>query len=677
MVGFLRALSLLGAGVAAGILLRSLEAAAAPHAHVVGLTTLALLVIGYGFVAASDPPRHPIVSSPTTCVEIAALLAIAAVSAVVRLHGAESFPAGLFVDEEHMALAARHAIAEPARLLPWRTFAIKPGWVELQAPYYAWPTLVLGLCGTTLSSIKAVSLVPGIATPCALYLLVRAVAEPPAALAAGLLMAGSSWHGAVSRWGWIEVASTLALTVTFLCVARRRVVAAALLVGVDLYLYEALRPAVPVVLVLLLARGGRAPADRRRLMAAAALLVVLVAPLAAAHARQPATLLTRAREVSLARDARDLGIVRAVAKSATRYALMFHQTSDPNPRLHAPGTPLLDVVAGALLLLGAAAIGGSAIGGDRAPLLLLGTGLATAMLPAAATRLADAPHSFRAGAAAPFAFAVAGYGAAWLATRSRLVAVGAVLLSITISTDLLWHRWPAMVGPEAPCGAEARLVAARLGRTAADAGASVWVSPRLRGATWDLLTRFVPASELTPAARVLGEPELLGELSCRQAMLVRDRFGRPLVFDGEGCAARPASNPIGADVWHGARRPGGPDERLDVARFDASACGAAPCFVRFRTVLTSAVAGAYDFEVFADDGAALLVDGALVVRNRGESLGRRRGGTVELRAGRHHLELTYLFVRGEPRLEVLWREPGRQWEPIPPAALSTAGGAGS
>ncbi|MFN7973798.1 MAG: hypothetical protein U0166_15865 [Acidobacteriota bacterium] len=642
-------------GVALAAALPALETSRAAHRHVIGL---ALLVALEAAAIRRIAPTSPAAARWTRADSLRSAV-IVLLAAVARAAGVRSFPAGLWVDEEIMALTARAATL--SALAPWKTLAMRPGWVEIPALYYAWPAALFKVIGVTFVAIKLVSLIPGILAPGVLYCYTRKHWGAPAATAAGLVLALLPWHAGVSRWGWIQVLSTLALLAAYLAIASRRLVPAAILLGLGLYLYESLRIpiAAGVLLALVLARGIRARA------AVAALFVAVALPIVSVYVRQPDVVARRAREVSIVRDVAGPEGLRAPLSSAARYLLMLHQTSDPNPHVHPPGRPFLDPFAGSLFVMGLAVVLRQLCDGYPAAIVTV-AGYVACLGPGVLTRLADAPHGFRTGAAAPLAAALAGVGAGVLWQDRKLVAALAVAGSMIYNGDLLWRRWPQTIAQEPPLGPEAKLEAALTAHAAFAEGRTVEVSEGLRSETWELL-----AGEPTAPRKIVGRPAPLWILDpfeavdrpCAAARTVRDRTGHPLIVLAEGC---PPAVPCTAIR---VRRGSGPIEAA--SRIDETPCGGRPCTIDYRARLFVEAAGRYRFQTFSDDGSALSVDGGLVVGNRGESLGRYREGEVSLSAGRHDLSVSYMFRRGIPRLRVAWMPPGGAWEPVPCRLLST------
>ena len=78
----------------------------------------------------------------------------------------------------------------------------------------------------------------------------------------------------------------------------------------------------------------------------------------------------------------------------------------------------------------------------------------------------------------------------------------------------------------------------------------------------------------------------------------------------------------------------------------------------FSGQLRTTNAGAYRFELTADDGAVLRIGGTEVVRIDGIGPGRMAAGEAVLQPGTHAFELDYFCARGHPQLGLSWSGPG-------------------
>lgn len=92
--------------------------------------------------------------------------------------------------------------------------------------------------------------------------------------------------------------------------------------------------------------------------------------------------------------------------------------------------------------------------------------------------------------------------------------------------------------------------------------------------------------------------------------------------------------------------------------------------LQFLGELAVPVTGDYMFEVGADDAAWLFLDGKLVVDNAAIAPFRQRKNKLNLLIGSHPIRIVFAEAGGGQRLEVKWRGPDFELQPIAPTALS-------
>ena len=83
--------------------------------------------------------------------------------------------------------------------------------------------------------------------------------------------------------------------------------------------------------------------------------------------------------------------------------------------------------------------------------------------------------------------------------------------------------------------------------------------------------------------------------------------------------------------------------------------------------------GVYTFYVRSDDGSQLHISNRLVVDNDGIHTTMEKRGFIPLKAGRHPITVTYFQNVRSADLKVSWEGPGLKRQPIPAAALFSAG----
>lgn len=133
--------------------------------------------------------------------------------------------------------------------------------------------------------------------------------------------------------------------------------------------------------------------------------------------------------------------------------------------------------------------------------------------------------------------------------------------------------------------------------------------------------------------------------------------------DGEGLNAE-----IGLDEETGDRTV----ERIDPAVVYAAASelmDGRPYHARWSGFLLTDQEGKYRLETYTDGGVVLMLDGQQIVAGAPAADPRTLGADLQLKPGRHELQLRYTYVRGPGRLELRWNRPGAQRTVIPPSAL--------
>ena len=94
----------------------------------------------------------------------------------------------------------------------------------------------------------------------------------------------------------------------------------------------------------------------------------------------------------------------------------------------------------------------------------------------------------------------------------------------------------------------------------------------------------------------------------------------------------------------------------------------------FSTRLTGTLhitqGGPYEFQVEADDGARLLLDGQPLGEGLVPNQPNRFHASVDLAPGDHSVRLDYVQFGGGSALRLMWRPPNGDWEPVPPSVLT-------
>jgi hypothetical protein len=99
---------------------------------------------------------------------------------------------------------------------------------------------------------------------------------------------------------------------------------------------------------------------------------------------------------------------------------------------------------------------------------------------------------------------------------------------------------------------------------------------------------------------------------------------------------------------------------------------AAPFSVRWTGQLMAPTSGDYRFQLHADDGVRLWIDGQLVGESVQPDTVNLIDTQVQLAAGPHDIRIDYYQRGGGKALEFWWQPPGDRLRPVPPGALTPA-----
>jgi hypothetical protein len=351
----------------AALLLAVATQSALRHAPSIPLTGIGFAIAAFVFAraarlarpreAAPAPWPAPVAALAGEAVALAAILAAALFFRFFRF---TSFPPGLWYDEglngmEALTLIDKHQIvlwSESADGRPTLYLYLLAG--------------ALKLFGTNLIAMRLLPALAGLGAVAAFYALARRLLDRPGALVATALLAVARWPVIFSRISWeaslvpvIEIAAVYFL-VRGLDTGRRWTFAVSgALLATGLYTYLAFRM-VPVVFAMLLVYAALTQreivrARLRDLLVLAAVFAALAAPLGAYTITHPDDVLARSREVSVFNDIDTEGRFDPLRHNVLASARMMNVGGDPNGRSNIPHAPMLDVVTGALLVLGLAA----------------------------------------------------------------------------------------------------------------------------------------------------------------------------------------------------------------------------------------------------------------------------------------------------------------------------------
>ncbi|NTU86181.1 MAG: hypothetical protein HGA45_43775, partial [Chloroflexales bacterium] len=436
------AAGLLGLGAGVGLMHTQVSVVAGAGLAVVGLLALTAAPGGLG-ASVWDAPAWDLGRRRA----LLALGAIFLLALALRLFRLDQLPFGLWRDEARHGLVALH-IAEDPSYRPVYVLDLRVHLPGLGLYPFA---VALRLFGVHLWTLRAATALAGALTVLPLYAVAaRLSGRRAVGLAAALLLAASSWHISISRLAFPTVFEPLlslsAWVLIFIALApspapgegertptlrrlpgggglRRPLAAllAGILLGAAAQTYHTGRVtplAAGWLCLLLLGLDRRAWRPWLACMGALALgFALTTAPLVAYALARPGDFNDRVGEVFLLGEAalRGRAPLGALDANLGRHLLMFTAEGDANGRHHAPLRPLLDIVTGAGLLLGLAALLRSLR--DWRSRFVLGA-LAVGLLPGLLA--VDAPHAMRTfGAVAPACLIAAlGWGEALRLARA-------------------------------------------------------------------------------------------------------------------------------------------------------------------------------------------------------------------------------------------------------------------
>jgi 4-amino-4-deoxy-L-arabinose transferase-like glycosyltransferase len=292
-------------------------------------------------------------------VRLLALLGIVLLAAWFRLYQLDKIPGDAFND-----LAYNYE--ETARIMRGEWMIYATGFPGREPLLFYLTALLAQVTGLNFFTLKLITALVGIATVPVIYLLGRELFSDAVGLVAALFLAVAKWHVLISRVGFrgIQTALVAALVLCFLVRGLKRgrrgdLLWAGFFAGLALYTYTAALAVLPAVVLGLglyaLAGHGRDLWRVRRSLLLALLLALLVAlPMLRYMFVDGSDLfwsrpLTRVSEKETSLPG-PWGTI--LLDNLERTAGMLHVQGDGIFRTNVPFDPHLDVVAGALFLLG-------------------------------------------------------------------------------------------------------------------------------------------------------------------------------------------------------------------------------------------------------------------------------------------------------------------------------------
>jgi 4-amino-4-deoxy-L-arabinose transferase-like glycosyltransferase len=258
------------------------------------------------------------------------LVAIIVLATLVRIVGLGRVPPPLFRDEAEKGYNAycllKTGCDYEGRRLP---LFINVFGTYTSAIYQYASIPWIGLFGLKVWTTRLTAALAGIATVLFLYLLARALLDPPTALVAAAILAISPWHVCFSRWAQQGIFMPLLFTIAAWGTVRFRqgwrpgLPVAAAAIGFAAYAYDVGRVLAPLFLLLLAVVAKQELRKYKGWAVASALvLAILVAPTLWFVTHQPEEALARFRRISIAQP----GMLPAqiVGRFVANYAAHFN-----------------------------------------------------------------------------------------------------------------------------------------------------------------------------------------------------------------------------------------------------------------------------------------------------------------------------------------------------------------
>ncbi len=339
----------------------------------------------------AQKPIAPDKSTGSVWWQVGAWIVILAVALFFRLWRFDELPFGIWYDEAENGLQALR-ILEAENFWP-----IFVGSIHAPAHYLYLIALFFHYFDVSVQSIRLVSVVMGLATVAAAYLVGRELFGRTLGLAVAFVVAVARWNVNFSRIGMYNASTPLfeLLTVGFLLRATRRgryldFAWAGLFLGLGLCFYAAFQLFVVAILLFLLWTSLVQRGFLRRTWAGLLLMFVtaaiVIAPVVLYANAKPDVYFARTKGTSIFADKTPLGPVAPwletvcsttlpeqvafirdrlpedwptrclrtplLIENARKHLLMFNYWGDPNGRHNLPGEPMLDNLTAALFVLG-------------------------------------------------------------------------------------------------------------------------------------------------------------------------------------------------------------------------------------------------------------------------------------------------------------------------------------
>jgi 4-amino-4-deoxy-L-arabinose transferase-like glycosyltransferase len=384
------------------------------------LTSIALLILSIAWVDHAKYQGKQKITSSWSWLEIGILTAIFTIAAFMRLYRFNQVPFGTWYDEANAGLEALKILNQPGYLPVFSQS------ISMPAHYLYLIALSFKILGVSILSLRAVNVVFGLGTVAAAFLAGQELFNRKMGLVVAFLLAVSRWDINWSRFGMpgvtVPLIELLVVGLIFRAFRRQRLldyVLAGVSIGLGLCFYYPLR-FFPVIVLLFLAvlwitRHDLFRSSWRGLIVLCIGALVASVPVLYLATFQPDSFWSRMQTVSIFAGRTPQEGLQAVAATTSEHLLMFNYHGDNNGRHNLPGTPMLDPITGALLVLGV----GLCLWRIRKPgSLLLLAWLLLMLVPGIFSLDFEAPQSYRAIGSLPAAYLLA-----------------------AVPIDALWQEW--------------------------------------------------------------------------------------------------------------------------------------------------------------------------------------------------------------------------------------------
>lgn len=300
-------------------------------------------------------------SSNSNTLHYLGLFLVLATATLLRLYKINELPLGPYLDEI-LVLAHSLESSEKSFDLFGHTPLIHQGWVEIANLYLYTNLLILKLFGVSYAGMKLFSVIPGIVTCAAVFLICKLLFSSRVALWTSLLFAVAHWPVRLSRYGWdvsfMVMAFSLTISLLLLALERRRdffAYLSGLTAGIGLYSYAASRICVLSVAVFLIVEWILKKEQWILWLAFAFMtgLTIVTFPLLCYYFSNPNAFWVRAAELSVFNSESPLQVI---VENLWRHALMFNVNGGYYSRDNVPGLAMMDTVTGLVFLAGIVAL---------------------------------------------------------------------------------------------------------------------------------------------------------------------------------------------------------------------------------------------------------------------------------------------------------------------------------